>query len=148
MKDTELHEQYMERCITLGRQAGQQGESPVGAVLVKDNHIVAEGLEAGRGHKDITFHAEIEVIRNLVQATGQTDLSDYTLYTTHEPCIMCAYVIRHHKINTVVWGISITDVGGYSSAYKILKDTTVPKWGSPPQVISGILEAACKALHR
>src|SRR6478736_5463729 len=100
------HEFYMKRCMELGLMAKQRGDSPVGAVLVMDGEIVAEAMEGGKTYKDITCHAEIEVIRNFVKQTGETDLSACTMYTTHEPCIMCSYVIRHHKVNTIVWAIS------------------------------------------
>ncbi len=138
----------MRRCIVLGQMAREQGDSPVGALLAKDGRIAAEGIEAGRSRKDITYHAEIEAIRALIQQTGDTDLSGYTLYTTHEPCIMCSYVIRHHKIARIVWGISTGAIGGYSSDYKLLKDTVLEKWGAPPEIVAGVLEADCRLLHQ
>lgn len=137
----------MHRCIELGKAAKGHGETPVGAILVKDNKILAEGIEAVKNHNDITYHAEIEAIRRIIHNYGVTDLSDYTLYTTHEPCIMCAYVIRHHKIGRIVWGISIDETGGHSSAYDILQDKTIKKWGSIPKLIPRVCESECRELH-
>ncbi|WP_292009749.1 nucleoside deaminase [Chryseobacterium sp.] len=142
------HESYMRRCIELGKIAKENGESPVGSILIKDNIIVAEGIEAGKQKKDITRHAEIEVIRNYIQQTSNSNLEGFTMYTTHEPYIMCSYVIRHHKISSVVWGISTGEIGGYSSPdFKILPSETISKWGDAPLLIPNILEEECKALH-
>lgn len=142
----DTHAFYMRRCIALGHEAKAKGDNPVGAILVKDHRIAAESMEASKTTKDVTRHAEIEVIRDLVSRLGITDLSGYILYTTHEPCIMCAYVIRHHRISTVAWGLPSSETGGYSSAYKVLEDTTVHKWGPPPLLIKGVLETECRTL--
>ncbi|WP_121965759.1 nucleoside deaminase [Myroides sp. N17-2] len=137
------HEFYIRKCIELGMLAKRFGDSPVGAILVKEGQIVAEAIEAGKSKKDITCHAEIEVIRRFREENELIDLTGYTMYTTHEPCIMCAYVIRQHKISTVVWSISTGNIGGYSSAYPILKDNTIAKWGGEPVIVKGVLEEEC-----
>lgn len=137
------HEFYIRKCIELGILAKRFGDSPVGAILVKEGQIVAEAIEAGKSKKDITCHAEIEVIRRFREENELIDLTGYIMYTTHEPCIMCAYVIRQHKISTVVWSISTGNIGGYSSAYPILKDNTIAKWGGEPVIVKGVLEEEC-----
>ena len=106
------HEFYMKFAIDLARKTKARGDAPVGSVVVQDGSIIAEGMEGGKTKKDITFHAEIEAIREANIITGKSDLSDCILYTTHEPCIMCSYVIRHPKINTVVFGVSVIETGG------------------------------------
>lgn len=145
--ETAKHQFYMMRCIELAQAAKRQGESPVGSILVKDGEIIAEAMEAVKKNRDITCHAEIEVIRNLRHKVQISDLSAYTMYTTHEPCIMCSYVIRHHRIGTIVWGVSTGEIGGQSSAFNILQDETIRAWGSVPKVITGILMDTCKELH-
>lgn len=148
MKENKLpergHEYYMKSCIDLAMKAKSRGDSPVGAVVVQDGVIIAEGIEAGKTKKDITFHAEIEAIREANIITGNTDLSDCILYTTHEPCIMCSYAIRHAKINTVVFGIPVVETGGVSSFYPILADTKIKSWGKPPRIVRGIMEREIK----
>lgn len=141
------HEGFMAKCLALARVAKQQGESPVGAILVKDGFVAGSGIEASKAHLDITFHAEIEAIRQATALLQTQDLSGYTLYTTHEPCIMCAYVIRHTKISTVIIGITTGEMGGVSSAYPLMLDNTIEKWKPAPEVITGILEKECWALH-
>ncbi len=141
------NEQFMRECLSLARTAKERGDSPVGSILVRNGEIIARGIEGGKAHKDITYHAEIEAIRQARTLLNTSDLSDCIMYTTHEPCIMCAYVIRHHRIPTIVMGLTTGDIGGASSAYPLLKDAGITKWGTPPQLISGVLEAECRALH-
>ncbi len=141
------YEDYMTHCISLAKRAKDRGDSPVGSVLVREGKIISEGIEGGKTHKDITFHAEIEAIRNAVMLLGKTDLSDCSIVTTHEPCIMCSYLIRHHKIKAVIVGVTTGEIGGYSSSFPILMDNTITKWADPPKIIDGILEEACKFLN-
>jgi len=138
------HEFYMKFCIDLALTAKARGDSPVGSVVIQDGAIIAEGIEGGKTKKDITFHAEIEAIREANLMKGDTDLSDCILYTTHEPCIMCSYVIRHAKIQMVVFGISVVETGGVHSFYPLLTDTKIKKWGKPPRVVKGIMEREIK----
>ena len=140
------HEGFMKRCIELAHIAKSRGESPVGSVIVKNGEIIGEGVEGGKAHLDITFHAEIEAIRQASQFLQSQDLSECVLYTTHEPCIMCSYMIRHTKINTIVSALSTGEYGGASSHYPLLLDTGIHKWENPPELISGILEEECRKL--
>ena len=105
----------------------------MGAVIVADATIIGEGIEASKERGDITCHAEVEAIRAAVKARGR-DLSMATLYTTHEPCLLCSYVIRHHHIARVVIQHAVAHVGGVTSTYPILTATDVPVWGAPPLV--------------
>src|SRR5690348_18103391 len=102
MFDIKEYESLMRRCIVLAKIAKQRGDSPVGSLIAKEGQIIAEGIEGSKTHKDLTFHAEIVAVRNAIANLKKTDLSDYIMVTTHEPCIMCSYVIRHHKIGLLV----------------------------------------------
>ncbi|MEZ5423094.1 MAG: nucleoside deaminase [Pyrinomonadaceae bacterium] len=138
-------EELMRRCIELGRIAKERGDNPVGAVLAIDGESIAEGIEAGRTKADITCHAEVEAIREALRAGRGSDLSNCVLVTTHEPCILCSYVIRHHSIGVVVFAIATGEIGGVSSRMPVLADTTVTRWGPPPLIIDGVLTTECKA---
>ncbi|MES1249755.1 MAG: nucleoside deaminase [Chitinophaga rupis] len=140
------HQHFMKVCVELALKAKQRGDPPVGAILVREGQIIAKGIEGGRTHNDITYHAEIEAIRQATALLQRQDLSGCILYTTHEPCIMCSYVIRHTKIDTVVMALTTGDIGGISSSYPLLSDTSILKWGKPPRLITGVLENECRQL--
>ena len=124
---------FIQRCEELALKAAQNHESPVGSVVVVENNIIGEGIEAARSKQDITCHAEVEAIRDAVKKHGN-DLSTATLYTTHEPCILCSYVIRHHRIGRVVIRQAVAHIGGVTSVYPILTARDIPIWGEPPTV--------------
>ncbi|MCM4170538.1 nucleoside deaminase [Arenibacter sp. TNZ] len=140
------HIHYINKCIELGNNAMLNGNPPVGSILVKDDTIIGTGIEAGKSGNDITKHAEIEAIRDAL--IENQSLENSFLYTTHEPCIMCSYVIRHHQIKTIVFGIKSKYVGGASSEFKILETESVPSWKEIPEIIEGILENECLALSK
>jgi len=124
---------FIKRCEELAAIAAQRQESPVGSVVVLDGQILGEGIEAGKARQDITCHAEVEAIREAVKRFGK-DLSAATLYTTHEPCILCSYVIRHHRIRRVFIRQAVAHIGGATSAYPILTANDIPIWSEPPIV--------------
>jgi len=139
------HIHHMKKCIDLGKEAMLDGNPPIGSILVKNDQIIGLGKEAGKSLNDVTKHAEIEAIKDAL-ANNYQSLSDATLYTTHEPCIMCSYVIRHHHIKTIVYGIKSKYVGGSSSSFKILETNSIPGWKKPPELIEGVLENDCLKL--
>ena len=127
---------FMQCCRALANTAAAKGESPVGAVIVKDDKLISEGMEAGKRKNDITCHAEIEAIRLAVEKLNSNDLSDYVLYTTHEPCIMCSYAIRFHKIKKLVYQNTVKYLGGISSSMPLLTTNDVPPhWGKAPVIV-------------
>lgn len=136
----------MSICIDLAKIAKQRGDSPCGSIIVQNGVIIGEGIEEGKTRKDITYHAEIEAIRNATKSLGKQDLSDCTLYTTHEPCIMCSYLIRHTKILVVVSGVLTGEIGGFSSQLPLLTDVSIKRWAAPPTLINGVLEKECAEL--
>ncbi|HRI61511.1 MAG TPA: nucleoside deaminase [Saprospiraceae bacterium] len=125
---------FMQRCADLAAIAAKRQESPVGSLVVLKGQIIGEGIEAGKAKQDVTCHAEVEAIRDAVKNHGK-DLSAATLYTTHEPCILCSYVIRHHRIGRVVIRQAVAHIGGASSAYPILTAKDIPIWGEPPVMV-------------
>ncbi len=143
MKD---HVFYMQQCIELGKKAMLKGDSPVGAVIVKDEMVIGIGIESGKSSKNITKHAEIEAVNDALHKTKFKNLEGCVLYTTHEPCIMCSYVIRHYMLQTIIYGTQIEHVGGITSDLKVMSTFKVPNWGNPPQIIGGILTGECEIL--
>ncbi len=148
MTDNQLsYEDLMHRCIALGLKAKERGDPPVGSVVAQNGRIISEGTEGGRTHEDITFHAEIEAIRAARKILKTSDLSGCLLVTTHEPCIMCSYVIRHHRIAKVIVALAIGETGGISSHMPVLTDNGFSRWGKPPQIVMGVLAAECELLN-
>lgn len=131
-----VHKHYINLCEVLGKQTAKKGNSPVGAIITTDNKIVSEAGEAVVSKNDITCHAEIEAIKQAVRQLKTNDLSDCVLYSTHEPCIMCAYAIRFYKIKTVVYKNKVSFLGGVSSSMPLLTTNDVPPhWNKAPVII-------------
>jgi tRNA(adenine34) deaminase len=142
----ESHQKYMHKCLQLAKEALNKGNPPVGAILVNRNNIIGEGIEAGKSSGDLTNHAEILSIRNAIENGYLKELHKAIMYTTHEPCIMCSYLIRHHKIPHIVFGTSVDYIGGYTSKFKILNTIEVPKWGNKPKITEEICKSECEEL--
>ncbi|GAB3839633.1 nucleoside deaminase [Hymenobacter jeollabukensis] len=133
---------FMARCHQLAAEAAAHGESPVGALVVRAGAVVAAAAEATRRQADVTAHAELRALQQARQQLGSADLSDCTLYSTHEPCVMCAYVIRYHRIGRVVYGQASAYLGGVSSAFALLTTQEVPPhWTAPPLVEQWLTQA-------
>ncbi|PWN64235.1 nucleoside deaminase [Chryseobacterium viscerum] len=142
------YNQYMLECIELAKQALEKGNPPVGSLLVFEDQIIGRGVESGKSSGDITQHAEILAVKDALN-NGYRDILDQSvMFSTHEPCIMCSYLIRHHQISKIVFGISVPLVGGQSSEFKILETETIPKWGNKPEIETGILQHECEALNK
>ncbi|MBC6700129.1 nucleoside deaminase [Hymenobacter puniceus] len=126
---------YMAACYRLAELAAAAGNPAVGAVVVCQGQIVGQGQEATHSERRVTAHAELLALQDARQHLGRADLSDCRLYTTHEPCVMCAYAIRYHRIAHVVYGQSVLLLGGATSRFPVLSTLEVPThWAPLPQV--------------
>lgn len=103
---------FMEKAIELSVRAVEHGNEPFGAVLVKDGEIVYENENQIYTRHDPTFHAEAGLIRRFCEETGITDLSDYTLYSSCEPCFMCCGAMVWTKLGRLVYAASDMDLCG------------------------------------
>lgn len=101
---------FMKRAIELSQSAAASGNEPFGAVLVKDGKIVFENENQIYTKHDPTFHAELGLIRLFCEKTGITDLSDYTMYTSCEPCFMCSGAMVWTKLGRLVYSASDIDL--------------------------------------
>jgi len=142
------HETYLDTCIRLAKQALKNGDPPVGSVVVLGNQIVGEGVESGKSTGDITNHAEILAINDAIKNGFKDQLGNAVLYSTHEPCIMCSYVIRHYLIKEVIYSLHVEFVGGYTSDLKVLSSQSNPNWGLSPKVVTGICANQCESLNK
>lgn len=142
------HQSFMLRCIELGRLALENGNPPVGSLLVVNGEIIGEASEESHTTGDVTDHAEIVVLRRKIQMLDNLQRASAILYSTHEPCVMCSYVIRQYGIGTIVFGCKVPHMGGFSSKYNLLNESTNPSWKLQPVVVHGILADECIALTR
>lgn len=134
----------MRRCITLAETALANGETPVGSLIVRGEHVIGEAGESTRALRDPSAHAEVQAVRAACDSERSVDLSGCTLYTTVEPCVLCSYVIRRTGVRRVVYGIPAGQAGGVTSQYAILTDEALTGWPSPPEIVSGVLADACR----
>ena len=129
-------EAAMRLALAEARAAAAAGEVPVGAVVVKDGHVVARGRNAPIGTHDPTAHAEIVALRAAAQALGNYRLDGCTLYVTLEPCAMCAGAISHARIGRVVFGAEDPKGGAVVHGPRFFEQPTC-HWR--PQVTGGVL---------
>lgn len=97
-------ETYMRRALELAGRAAEEGEVPVGALVVVDGRVAGEGWNRPIGRRDPTAHAEIEALRAAAAAVNNYRLAGATLYVTLEPCDMCLGAMFHARVARVVYG--------------------------------------------
>ena len=138
-------EQYMRVALEAARAAEAGGEVPVGAVLVRDDRIVATGANRPIAACDPTAHAEIEVLRAAARAAGDYRLTGGTLYVTLEPCLMCAAAMIHARVQRVVFGAWDPRAGAAGS---MLDAFALPGQVHRVDAFGGVLDGECGALLR
>ncbi len=134
---------FMEAALKAAKKALKNGEVPVGAVLVKDDEIIATGQNSPIMNCDPTAHAEIIALREGGKKLKNYRLIDTALYVTIEPCIMCVGAIIHARVKKLVFGAFDPKAG---AARSILDYTAEKKFNHKIEIESGILETECKEL--
>lgn len=137
---TEQDEYWMRHALFLSNNAQQQGEIPVGAVLVKDNLIIGEGWNQSISLHDPSAHAEMMAIREAGKSLENYRLVGSSLYVTLEPCSMCAGLLIHSRIHRLVFGAADFKTGAVGSLLDLLGD---PRMNHHVEVISGVLAQQC-----
>ena len=132
----------MEVALSLAREAGAEGEVPVGCVIVRGDEIVGRGRNRREKDKTALGHAEIEAIGDACRNLGGWRLWECTLYVTLEPCPMCAGAIINARIPRVVFGASDAKCGACGSVCNLFE----MDFNHHPQVDKGLLEAESQAL--
>lgn len=137
MADIFTDEYYMRIALNEAKSAFDDGEIPVGAIIVANNQIIAKSHNLTELLNDVTAHAEIQAISSATNYLGGKYLKNCTLFVTLEPCQMCAGALYWSQISKIVFGAS-DDKRGYKAMGAQLHPKT--------EVISGILEHECAAL--
>jgi tRNA(adenine34) deaminase len=138
-------EQYMREALTLAREGAQRGEVPVGAVIVLNGEVAGRGSNAPIAHADPTAHAEILALREAAARIGNYRLDGATLYSTLEPCVMCAGALVHARIRRVVFGARDLRFGGVRSKFQIADSDVL---NHQVEVVEGVLAVDCVELLR
>ena len=133
----------MGQALKLAQQAGETGEVPVGALLVKDDVLIAEAFNVREAHGSPIAHAEMLVLQAASQEIGNWRFVDTTLYVTLEPCPMCAGAIVLARVPRVVYATTDPKSGAAGTLYNILQDERL---NHRVEVVSGILAEESSAL--
>ncbi len=140
----EDHERWMRVALEQARNAGDAGNRAIGAVIVRDDEIVALGANRRDSAVDPLGHAETTAMLDRVAKSGSLDFSGCTLYTTLEPCPMCCGAIAVNSIQTIVVGAMHTAGNRRWGDYTVTKVTEMVGQGA--EIIAGVLENDCNAV--
>ncbi len=139
------HEYFMSRALELAKIAASMGEVPVGALMVHNNVIVAESYNRRELMNSCLEHAEIHLLAQVSKKLQRWRLSDLTMYSTLEPCIMCAGALVHSRIGNLVYGAKDPKFGAIESLYTMGSDTRLNhRFNS----LGGVLEKECAAVMK
>lgn len=137
ISEAQKHQKYMARAFMLAEQALDEGEIPVGAVVVKDDRIIGKGYNQVERLNDPTAHAEMIAISAACETLDEKYLSDCTLYVTLEPCAMCSGAVVWSKLGRLVFGALDARGGGSGSVFNISANK---KLNHQVEIIQGIME--------
>ncbi|MFP4601657.1 MAG: tRNA adenosine(34) deaminase TadA [Halochromatium sp.] len=114
------HRHWMRHALGLAARAAEDGEVPVGALVLRDGEIIGEGWNQPIANQDPTAHAEIQALRAAAKRVENYRLPGADLYVTLEPCPMCAAAIVHARIRRVIYGASDPKGGACGSVFDLL----------------------------
>jgi tRNA(adenine34) deaminase len=114
---------FMQRALELANVARDEGEVPVGAVVVRDGEIIGEGYNRVIGDADPSAHAEMQALRAAAKVVGNYRLPGTTLYVTLEPCCMCAGTIIHARVGRLVFAADDPKTGAVGGCFDLLADS-------------------------
>ncbi len=144
-----IHEKFIKRAFELARQAVKRGNHPFGALLVRNGTILLEAENTVNEEHDCTQHAELNLVSQATRELGPALLSSSTLYTSTEPCPMCAGAIFWARIPRLVYGVSasrLTRLAGHGFDYA---SRDLYRWASHQvEVIGPVLEDEGLTLHQ
>jgi tRNA(adenine34) deaminase len=136
-------EEFMTEALDLAREAERAGEVPVGAVVVVDGQIIGRGRNAPVELHDPTAHAEMLALREAAAALGNYRVERATLYSTLEPCVMCAGALVAARIERLVFGARDLRFGGVRSKFRVADSELL---NHRVEIIEGVMGAECAEL--
>jgi tRNA(adenine34) deaminase len=139
-RDKKFDERYMKMALKEAEEAGRKGEVPVGAILVKEDWVLAKDHNRCVELNDPTAHAEVLVLRKGGKELGNYRLNDTVMYVTAEPCPMCVSAMIHGRISRLVFGAREPKFGAVESKFRLLDGNG---FNHKVKVERGILEKEC-----
>jgi tRNA(adenine34) deaminase len=136
-------EQYMQQAIGLARRAGEHGDVPIGALVVREDEVIAAAGNERELRGDPTAHAEVLALRGAAERLGGWRIEGASIYVTLEPCAMCAGAIVLARVDRVVYGAVDPKAGAAGSVLDVL---SAPALNHSPEVVGGVLDRECGAL--
>lgn len=134
----------MQLALDLAAKASQQGDVPVGAIVMNSlGKVVGRGFNTREVDNDPMNHAEVVALREAAIANGSWRLDDHTLVVTLEPCTMCAGAAVQSRISRIVFGAFDDKAGAVGSLWDVVRDRRLPH---RPEVVSGVLADECSAI--
>ncbi|MBU5678182.1 tRNA adenosine(34) deaminase TadA [Alkaliphilus sp. MSJ-5] len=140
-----LEEKFMLLAIEEAKKAFNKKEVPIGAIIVKENEVIARAHNLRETSKNAISHAELIAIQDACNLLGGWRLTDCTLYVTIEPCPMCAGAILQSRIKKVVIGAMDAKAGACGSILNLLNN---PKFNHQTEIETGVLEEECSQLMK
>jgi tRNA(adenine34) deaminase len=141
--DDNSDERFMRAALQQARLAYDDGEVPVGAVVVQDGAIIGRGYNQPITTMDPSAHAEMQALRDAASNIGNYRLPGATLYVTVEPCTMCTGLLVHSRINRLVYGAREPKAGAVESALQLLQQ---PFYNHQIEVLGGVLADECSTI--
>ncbi|MBD0371044.1 MAG: nucleoside deaminase [Pyrinomonadaceae bacterium] len=138
-----MDERWMLEALRAAREAETRGEVPIGAVVVANNSILAVAGNRTRTDCDPTAHAEIIALRAAARETGNYRLTNATVYSTIEPCAMCAGALVQARVARLVYGARDERFGAVESKFRLCDSSSL---NHRMEITSGVLEAECREL--
>jgi tRNA(Arg) A34 adenosine deaminase TadA len=149
MSDRDTDTEFLRRAVAVCEQGIAAGQSPFGAVVVRDDRVIASAHNTVWRDGDPTAHAEVNALRAAAASLKTPDLSGCTLYSTCEPCPMCLAASHWAKFGRVVFGASIADATAAGFSELPVPASTLAAMGrSPLRVEGGVLREECADLFR
>ena len=138
-----LHQDWMRLALIQAQTAFEQGEVPIGAVIVHSGRVIAAAHNEKEQRNDPTTHAEILAIQRAAKVLGNWRLTDAILYVTLEPCPMCAGAIVQSRLKQIVYGSADLKGGATGSVMNVLDYTL---WNHRVDIVAGVLEEECSEI--
>jgi tRNA(adenine34) deaminase len=138
-----MHDAFMKMALAEAEAALAEDEVPIGAIIVRNERVIASAHNQRETLRDPTAHAEMIAITQAAESLGSWRLEDCTLYVTLEPCPMCAGGILQARIPIVVYGAADPKAGAVHTLYQLLAD---PRLNHRCQTVSGVLSNECSQI--